>query len=82
MSQKGNLHNSPKLKEKFNEIYSIEPNDLSFGFLTRLYKQTTGPLKKMPFLYIVPLALIFAICLYILFGHLVVGLVSLLQYGS
>lgn len=71
-----------RLQQQLHEIFSLEPNDLALPPLTRLYKMTTGRLKTMPFLYVIPLAFIFAIVLYILFGQLVIKLVSLLQYGS
>ncbi|MFW5703609.1 MAG: hypothetical protein ACOCXQ_02140 [Patescibacteria group bacterium] len=70
------------LKQQLREIYSIEPNDLHMGLLTRIYKQITRHLKQMPFIYIIPLAFLTSIGLYLIFGQLVVGLVSLLQYGS
>lgn len=75
-------HKKDSLQEQLQEIFALEPNDLSLPPLTRMYKITTGRLKTMPFLYVVPLAFIFAIVLYILFGQLVIKLVSLLQYGS
>lgn len=71
-----------QLKKHLREIYSLEPNDLHMGLLTRVYKQATRRLKRMPFIYIIPLAFLVSIGLYFIFGQLVVGLVSLLQYGS
>ncbi len=70
-----------KLKKQYHEVFSLEPNDLGQSSLTQLYKSFTSPLKKMPFYIIVPLALLSAVLLYVLFGQLIVKLASLLQYG-
>jgi predicted RND superfamily exporter protein len=50
--------------------------------LTKWYKMLTGRLKQMPFLYVVPVAFLIVLVMYLVFGHLVVGLAGLLQYGS
>jgi hypothetical protein len=71
-----------KLKQSLQDIYNIPPNDLYYRPVTRVYKLLTGRLKKMPFLYIVPLSFFVAAGLYLIFGQLVIKLVSLLQYGS
>lgn len=76
------MTNKTALKNKLNEIYDLEPNDLRIGPLTRMFKMTTGRLKKMPFLYVVPLSFLVAGLLYALFGQMLINLVSLLQYGS
>ena len=76
------MTNKQVLKQKMNEIYELEPNDLRIQPLTRVFKMTTGRLKKMPFLYVVPLAFLMAAFLYVLFGQMLINLVSLLQYGS
>ena len=70
-----------KLDKKFDRIFDLEPNDLQFPLLTYVYKLLTRPLKSIPIVYIVPLSLVGAIFLYLVFGPLVVKLVSLLQYG-
>jgi hypothetical protein len=70
-----------RLREKLREVYSVEPTDLRFGPLNTLYKRATRRLKTMPFVAIVPLAFVLAALMYILFGHLIVKLASLLQYG-
>lgn len=82
MSQKGEIHNSQKLKESFQEIYRVPPNDLYFRPITRVYKILTGRLKNKPLFYIVPLSFIVAASMYVVFGQLLIKLVSLLQYGS
>lgn len=69
------------LQHEFNRIFSLPPNDLGNKWLTYLYKFFTHPLKKMPFIYIVPLSVLFATLLYVLLGQLVIRLVSVLQYG-
>ncbi len=70
-----------KLQEEFHRVFSLPPNDLGNKWLTHIYKYITHPLKKMPFVYIVPLSVVAALMMYVLFGQLVVKLVSILQYG-
>lgn len=70
-----------RLKHKLQEVYFIEPNDLGNPQLTAVYKITTSFLKKMPFIFIIPLSMIFSIMLYVLLGGLVVKLTTILQYG-
>ncbi len=70
-----------KLKRKLNEVFIHEPNDLGLNFLTNLYKILTSPLKNIPFVLIVPLSFVFAAAIYVLFGKLIIKLVTLLQYG-
>lgn len=70
-----------KLQKEFNTVFSLPPNDLGNKWLTYLYGFFAHPLKKMPFLYIIPLSVLGAILLYVLLGQLVVKMVSILQYG-
>ncbi len=70
-----------RLKKKLNEVFLIEPNDLGWRFLTNLYKDLTAHLKNFPFILIIPVSFILAMIFYLIFGRLIVGLVSLLQYG-
>lgn len=70
-----------KLEKELQEIFSIKPNDLGNKYLTIVYKYMTGPLKQMPFIYVVPTSFIAAIILYILLGQMVIKIVSLLQYA-
>lgn len=70
-----------KLKRKLNEVFINEPSDLGLRPLTHLYKILTHPLKNIPFVLIVPLSFIFAVAMYVLFGKLIIKLVTLLQYG-
>ncbi len=72
---------SEKLEKEFKEIFSLKPNDLGNKYLTVIYKYVTGPLKKMPFIYVIPTSFLFSILLYIILGHFVIKLVSLLQYA-
>lgn len=74
--------NQNLLRKKIREVYSVEPNDLHIMPLTKWYKMLTGRLKQMPFLYVVPVAFLIVLVMYLVFGHLVVGLAGLLQYGS
>lgn len=72
---------SLKLKQKLNEVYLIEPNDVGISYLTFWYKRTTRYLKNLPFIIIIPLSFIFALFAYLILGQLLVRLVTLLQYG-
>ena len=72
---------SLQLREKLNEVFLIEPNDLGWKFLTNIYKILTTPLKKTPFIVVIPLSLIISFFIYLIFGRLIVRLVSFLQYG-
>ncbi len=69
------------LDREFDRIFSVPPNDLGNRWLTFFYKLFTGPLKKMPFLYILPLSFFAAVALYYLLGSLLIKFVSILQYG-
>ncbi|HRN70453.1 MAG TPA: hypothetical protein PLS49_04660, partial [Candidatus Woesebacteria bacterium] len=57
-----------KLQNEFDKIFSLPPNDLGNKWLTYLYGFFAHPLKKMPFIYILPLSLVGAIVLYVLLG--------------
>lgn len=70
-----------RLKKKLDEVFFIEPNNLGPEFLTDLYKILTARFKNAPFIIIIPLSLFFASFLYLIFGKLIVRLVTLLQYG-
>ncbi|MEN9327475.1 MAG: hypothetical protein RI947_283 [Candidatus Parcubacteria bacterium] len=70
-----------RLKHKLDEVFILEPNDLGNGFLTMLFKKTSAFFKVMPFLYILPFSIAISCVAYVLFGALIVKLVSLLQYG-
>lgn len=70
-----------RLRQKLDEVYAVVPNDLGSPVLTGYYHRITKFLKTMPFLYVIPISLMGALILYILFGSLVIKLVSLLQYG-
>lgn len=72
------IHN---LDREFDRIFAVPPNDLGNRWLTFFYKLFTRPLKKMPFLYILPLSFFAAVALYYLLGPLLITLVSILQYG-
>ena len=70
-----------RLTQKMEETFSVEPNNLGIGILTSLYKKVTIYLKNLPFLVIIPLAFLLAVFIYLIVGHLVVKLTTLLQYG-
>jgi len=70
-----------RMKQKMNEVFLVEPNELGIGFLTIYFKKITAYLKIMPFIYIIPLTLFVSISLYFILGRFLVNLVTLLQYG-
>lgn len=71
-----------RLKNKLNEIYSLQPNDLGINLLTVFYRKLTRPFQYVPFILIIPLSLFISVFLYLVFGPLLIKLVSILQYGS
>lgn len=70
-----------RMKQKLNEVFSVEPSDLGINFLTFYFKKITSHLKTAPFIFVIPSAVIIALILYFLFGRLLVGLATILQYG-
>ncbi len=70
-----------QLKKHFDEVYSIKPSDLRFPWLTKIYKYFSGYVKFLPFRVFVPLSAVIAFIAYIIFGLLIIRLVSILQYG-
>jgi hypothetical protein len=70
-----------RMKQKLNEVFSVEPNDLGINFLTFYFKKITFYLKTAPFIFVIPAAIIITLFLYFLLGKLLVGLVTILQYG-
>jgi len=70
-----------RMKQKMNEVFLVEPNELGIGFLTIYFKKITAYLKIMPFIYIIPLTLFVSISLYFILGRFLVNLVTFLQYG-
>jgi hypothetical protein len=70
-----------QLRKHYNEVYSIEPNELHSEKLTSFYKTIGRYLKVFPFRVFVPFSAIAALALYIVFGILIIRLVSILQYG-
>ncbi|MDH7476109.1 MAG: hypothetical protein QHH09_01400 [Microgenomates group bacterium] len=76
-----NINTPYHLKNKLNEVFFIEPNDLGWVFLTKFYKKITSYLKTAPFIIIIPLSFFFSFLFYLIFGKLLVKIVNLLQYG-
>ena len=70
-----------RLKQKMDEVFSIEPNELGAGFLTNYFRKITAYLKIMPFMYIIPITFLVSIFLYFIFGRFLIKLVTVLQYG-
>lgn len=77
MSDQGEM----RATEKMQSIFSVAPTDLGISPLTALYKLVTSRLKVMPFIYLVPVCVLTAIFAYLIFGHALVRLTTLLQYG-
>lgn len=69
------------MKQKMNEVFSIEPSELGVSFLTGYFKKLTAYLKIAPFIYIIPLTFIISIFLYFVLGRFLIKLVTVLQYG-
>ena len=70
-----------RMKQKLNEVFSIEPNDLGVNFLTFYFRKITAYFKVIPFVYIIPLTFLISLFLYLLLGKLLIRLVTILQYG-
>lgn len=70
-----------RMKQKMNEVFSVEPNELGVSFLTNYFKKTTAYLKIMPFVYIIPVTFLISIFLYFVLGRFLIKLVTVLQYG-
>ena len=70
-----------QLKTRLRDSRVVEPNEFGIPFLTFAYRRVNRFFKTAPFIFVVPLSIIGAICLVYLFGLLAVRLVSLLQYG-
>ncbi len=70
-----------RLQRKLKEVYFVEPNDLGFPFITKIYHRISKFFKTIPFIFIIPLSFFTVFVLYIFFGSLLVKLVSILQYG-
>lgn len=70
-----------RMKQKLNEVFSVEPNDLGVGFLTNYFRKITAYFKVIPFVYFIPLTFLISLILYFFLGKLLVRLVTILQYG-
>lgn len=72
---------SLRMKQKLNEVFFVEPNDLGSGFLTNYFRKFTAYLKVVPFIYIIPISLFISFFLYLVLGRFLIKLVTILQYG-
>ena len=70
-----------RLKQKMDEVFSIEPNELGTGFLTNYFRKITAYLKVMPLIYIIPLTFLITVFMYFVLGKFLIKLVTVLQYG-
>lgn len=69
-----------RLKNKLDEVFFIEPNDLGVGFLTNYFKKIIAYFKVAPFIYVIPFAFLVSLILYLLLGRFLIRLVTVLQY--
>lgn len=70
-----------RMKQKLNEVFYVEPNDLGVGFMTNYFRKITAYLKIMPFVYVIPITFLISISLYFLLGRFLIKLVTIMQYG-
>lgn len=70
-----------RMKQKMNEVFSIETNDLGIWYLTAFFKKFTSYLKTMPFIYVIPFTFLVSIFMYFILGRFLIKLVTILQYG-
>lgn len=70
-----------RMKQKMNEVFSIEPNNLGINLLTNYFRRIAFYLKNAPFIVIIPLMIILSIFLYFILGRQLIRLVTILQYG-
>jgi len=72
---------SISFQKRLNEVFLLEPNNLGVGFLTNLYKKIVARFKVAPFIILIPTSFMISALAYLVFGYLLINLVSLLQYG-
>lgn len=70
-----------KLQRRMETLYLLEPNDLGYVRLTKIYRKITKHLKMHPWARVLPLTTLFVVALTIYVGRLVVQLASILQKG-
>lgn len=69
------------ISRQFEQIFALPPNDLHHTMLTRWYKFLTRPLKEKAPVYIIFIALLSSLGIAFALGHVLIRLVTLLQYG-
>ncbi|OGK31539.1 hypothetical protein A3B02_00755 [Candidatus Roizmanbacteria bacterium RIFCSPLOWO2_01_FULL_42_14] len=69
------------LRKRYNEVFSLEPNDLHVAVLTNYFKRLSPYLKYQPFRAIIPVSCLITLLMLIFEQVTVVKLVSVLQYG-
>ena len=70
-----------RMKQKLNEVFLVEPNDLGIDSLTFYFRKITARLKTIPFAYVIPFTFLISLVLYLILGKLLIRLVTILQYG-
>lgn len=70
-----------KIRKHYREVYAVSVNDLSVPFLTNIFKRYAPYLKYFPFRIILPISVVGALAAYLIFGMMIIRLVSRLQYG-
>ena len=61
-----------RMKQKMNEVFSVEQNELGIGFITNYFKKITSYLKNAPFILVIPLAILISLFLFRLYTLVVV----------
>jgi hypothetical protein len=72
---------SLRFRKQIGEVFVIQPNELGNSFLNFLFKKSTAYLKRFPFLYLLPAAVIIVFFIYLFLGKGIVTITSFLQYG-
>lgn len=70
-----------KIRSRMDALYFLEPNDLHYAPLTRLYRLVSGQLKQHPWLRIVPVTVIGLVVVSVALSNVLVLVASVLQKG-
>lgn len=70
-----------KIRSRMDALYFLEPNDLHYEPLTRMYRVVTGQLKRHPWLRIVPVTILGLVVVSAALSNVLVLVASVLQKG-
>jgi len=73
--------NADRLEKHLDDVFIVAPTDLGNPYVTGLFRRMNVCVKRMPFLVVIPVSIVFSIILYLLFGYVFIRLASILQYG-